>query len=130
MLFIVLKRDPPGNNGNINRNVVGSRSKSARVVCPGWEFTISRNSEFFEPNRYRVVAGLARDPEHGEYIMVRPSGNGGNNLGATGTEPFAPPLRWILCRNDKIMEVDSLREEDERGLEILLCENVAVRSKR
>ncbi|KAJ3409013.1 hypothetical protein HDV05_004652 [Chytridiales sp. JEL 0842] len=105
--------------------------KSARVVCPGWEFTISRNSEFFEPTRYRVVAGLGRESEHGgEYIMVRPTTHNGLGGMVGSSEPYAPPPRWIVCRNDKITEMDNLREEDERGLEVLLCENVAVRCKR
>ncbi|KAJ3327436.1 hypothetical protein HDU76_011812 [Blyttiomyces sp. JEL0837] len=149
LLFVFLKR-PDGSSGLVSPTNGGVGGKSMRVSLDSWEFNIAR--DFFKETPYRVVAALVRNMKppqaqqsqqpndsildnFGDYLMVKPVYDSeigaqiGGGLDAFGggfgsPSPGGSINRWILCRNDKIMEVEGLTEDDERGIEVLLCENM------
>ncbi|KAI8854845.1 hypothetical protein BC829DRAFT_379798 [Chytridium lagenaria] len=112
LLFVLLRRD----TGFLST----ASPQPIRVTCQTPTFAISRNSEFFRPHQFRIVAGMVRDASTGEYVMVRQHHIGGlAELAGTSGE------RWIRCRNEKVDEVEALSRYEEEGLEVLVCENLA-----
>ncbi|KAJ3084328.1 hypothetical protein HK102_000699 [Quaeritorhiza haematococci] len=119
MLFVVLQREggsgggiPDDGGGSSADGVSGggrspSSSRSVRVTCDGWQFSL--RSDFWL-KRYRITAGVVRGT-NGRYFMVRPSPSG---------------IGWIYVKDDDVYESAVLEEEDERNLFLYVCENLEV----
>ncbi|KAJ3111679.1 hypothetical protein HDU96_005463 [Phlyctochytrium bullatum] len=119
LLFVHLLRD--------TELQITGKPLHVRVSCPlRGALTLTSNSDFHLPHQFRIVAGLVRDPKTHEYMMIRQMT--AQNRGGNGMEGFGAGERWIRCRNEKVDEVEALSEYEERGLEILVCENLAPES--